>query len=65
MEKLKPCPFCGGEAEIINKGDKFHPDRFVPRCKGKYCIGRNIKYFPSEHCAAIIWNGRAKDGEQE
>jgi len=35
MEKIKPCPFCGGEAEVIYL-EKLHS--FRPHCKKIGCI---------------------------
>lgn len=67
MEKLKPCPFCGGEAEIRYTGNnsgiygytsniimKSHPGLVM--CRG--CHISTIRY--SRVCRAIErWNGRA------
>ena len=59
MIKLKPCPFCGGEAEVI-MGDLWR----------NYKVGcRNIKcpIFPRTHSyltkeeAIKTWNTRADD----
>ena len=59
MEKLKPCPFCGGKAEIYKKTDKFVSDRFYPACTVRHCIGRNRSiYFPTNEKATAEWNKR-------
>ena len=35
MSKLKPCPFCGGKAELrIHRGDYgYTPDIYIAECK--------------------------------
>ena len=59
MDDLKPCPFCGGEAELKKKTDKFLPDRYYPSCTVDHCIGRNRTiYFPSAEKATREWNKR-------
>lgn len=47
-EELKPCPFCGGEAKMVELADR---KRFITRCNGK-C-----------HEVALIANGREKAAE--
>lgn len=44
MEKLKPCPFCGGEAELMRTAvivdtDRFSQikDRWIVKCKRGCC----------------------------
>lgn len=54
MTKLKPCPFCGGEAYITNF-DVFGGVRYVV-CKG--CGGRI--QMPSEAEAITAWNNRTE-----
>ena len=53
-EELKPCPFCGGEAEqqyhIFMGGEKKYP---YARCIRRNCIANKI-WFPLEG-----WNTRA------
>ena len=53
MNDMKPCPFCGGEAEII--GD----DYFWIQCK--FCRAETMG---SEDLAEAIevWNRRVEDG---
>ena len=59
--KLKPCPFCGGEAKLhkrLNKGMIF------PQCKNTRCIGHNMTlWFPYKHDKEAIaaWNRRANE----
>lgn len=57
-DKLKPCPFCGGKAEliIILGEDPFEmPYRWSVRCVNSCC-----KQYPqvSEHDAIEMWNMR-------
>lgn len=61
--KLKPCPFCGGEAHI-EVDDVQEPEQFwtySPKCEHMYCMC----YALFEHCsteeeAAEIWNTRSE-----
>ena len=55
-EELKPCPFCGGDAEIT----KWHEGYFV-ECKKQRC-GGTIGAYKTEEEAIEAWNTRAKDG---
>lgn len=55
--KLKPCPFCGGKAELLIVPDKM--TRWVIRCvKGCCCQFPHV----SDHDAVEEWNRRADDG---
>ncbi len=54
-EKLKPCPFCGGEVSIV---ESMHKGRYVVRCPNWKC---NATYEPDSLSAAIkAWNRRPK-----
>ena len=48
--KLKPCPFCGGEAKIISGYGKY-----AVTCKGCYAMAPNTY---TEGDAAKAWNKR-------
>lgn len=50
-EKLKPCPFCGGEAEVVMSGG----DRRVD-CKK---CGARSDWYDTEVEAVAAWNNRA------
>ena len=63
--ELKPCPFCGKEACIIQSGDGVgltYPGRpyvYIPTCKDSYCLGRNLKkHYNSREEALEKWNNR-------
>lgn len=63
--KLKPCPFCGGEAELFEERIYFVPFRNLPwkgvrciRCGGRY-ISTDINTRPNDMRDA--WNRRATD----
>ena len=76
LKPLKPCPFCGGEAEICTDVGIMGKFWFI-RCKKCYSRGSGIyesgrKLEPQEEHAAIMgawekaieaWNRRA--GEQD
>ena len=58
---LKPCPFCGGVAELrevphIPKGTDY-----VPRCIDPGCPGRSTKKYSVKETAISMWNKRAKE----
>ena len=52
-EKLKPCPFCGGEAEINVVWGKY----FSPYCKE--CGTYHDREYVSKKAATAAWNKRA------
>ena len=56
--KLKPCPFCGGEAELIQSGKKFSV-----RCKEISCENHTALF---SHWTIPVgrWNRRYK-GDKE
>lgn len=58
IKKLKPCPFCGGEARVRDGGDYF-----TVGCLDKNCIcfyGTNWVYEKQEN-AIKAWNRRMGD----
>lgn len=55
--KLKPCPFCGSDAEM--QRDKYRGLRtFYVRCWG-CCAQTDLEY--AEEFAAELWNERVND----
>ena len=64
MRELKPCPFCGGEAEIFSWYIKGIANRlhYNVRCKDCGCTRRSREYRTTKK-AIEAWNRRA--GEQE
>lgn len=55
--KLKPCPFCGGEAYVHRRLNK---DRRFVICKDTSCVGHNLYIqFDTEIEAIMAWNRRA------
>ena len=80
MEELKPCPFCGGEAEICSAFEnKFLGKYWYVRCKTCYSRGSDIyesgkELEPNQEYEAIkgawdkaikAWNRRAKDEQTD
>lgn len=73
--ELKPCPFCGGEAEIYPEVDMIMGKFWYIRCKKCYSRGSGIyeserELEPQEEYAAITgswkkaveaWNRRVKE----
>ena len=63
MDKLKPCPFCGGEAFVYKRYDsvwRLDPTDFTVLCKE--CRGGVRHYFQTESESIEAWNRRANDG---
>ena len=63
MDKLKPCPFCGGEAVMIS--EPITHDRFLVACKnrGDMCKCEPCtNWFAIREEAAEAWNRRVNDG---
>lgn len=54
-KELKPCPFCGGEAELVELGIKV----WSPRCT--QCECRLNQVYRSEQKAIEAWNRRVTD----
>ena len=76
LRELKPCPFCGAEAEIVFSGNPFKGGYIVARCTlckatvvGGYYRGKEIE-IPLEETkggekAIAAWNRRLTErGEQ-
>lgn len=63
MEKLKPCPFCGGEAIIVHVGRSG--SRVT--CKYCYCSTAFVSISTIYSCdekAAEAWNRRVERSEE-
>lgn len=54
--KLKPCPFCGGKANI-NMLDQVRNRDWYAGCKA---CGAWIESFPTAEKAAAAWNRRTR-----
>lgn len=62
MDKLKPCPFCGGKAVMIS--EPIAHDRFLVACKnrGDMCKCEPCtNWFATREEAAEAWNRRVND----
>ena len=68
MEKLKPCPFCGGEAKL-HYCMSLENETMAARYEGKmgvHCTVCHIATMPmSEEDAIKAWNRRAERCEDE
>lgn len=53
--KLKPCPFCGGEAELYEQKHREYPSTYHVYCKG-YCVKQ--KDYKDADRAVKAWNIR-------
>jgi hypothetical protein len=59
--ELKPCPFCGGEAEIKVVPHIPNGYDYVPRCKKPSCCGRLSKKWAFRETAVSAWNRRVNN----
>lgn len=60
MDNLKPCPFCGGEAQLrvtahIPASGGYD---YNPRCGDPSCPGRITKKWNNKETAIYAWNRR-------
>lgn len=53
--KLKPCPFCGGEAEMLGDDDRMY-QVFCPNCKATI-----VNFDDEKEVAAEKWNKRTTE----
>lgn len=63
MAELKPCPFCGGEAEIVDNGEvRTNKYYFVDvNCKDMNCRGySSCLEYKTKQQAIEAWNRRAE-----
>ena len=58
MAKLKPCPFCGGEARIIEHEFTGADNTYGIKCK---CGTQGFQFWESIDDAIKAWNRRAQD----
>ena len=59
--KLKPCPFCGGEAELKDFGKEYSKYKIVCDTDGCVNYALSVTYL-EKRLAIATWNKRA--GEQ-
>jgi Lar family restriction alleviation protein len=59
MEKLKPCPFCGGDAKL-KKVDELIVDMYFVCCGNTNCqTYARTAYQATKEMAVKVWNRRA------
>ncbi len=60
MAELKPCPFCGGKAQM--KLEKHYDGRleYTPQCTKPSCPGRITKKWLDHDKAVAEWNRRVR-----
>ena len=61
---LKPCPFCGGEADVIEHRFYLLDSSYGLCCKE--CKAETYQFYESEEKAIDAWNRRAgEEGKHE
>lgn len=61
IEELKPCPFCGRKAWIIDTGN--YPRTFY-RIVCQSCRTKQGKFYDTEEESIKAWNRRAGEDEE-
>lgn len=61
MEKLKPCPFCGGKAEMLISEYEDSRKEYLVDCTE--CCGMVERWVDTEEEAVEQWNRRVNDKE--
>lgn len=65
MGGLKPCPFCGGEAETRTSTWYDKNYKWTVQCKTNLCMGEfGCAFYPTEAEAIEAWNTREDDYRQ-
>ncbi len=59
--ELKPCPFCGGKAEMQITERCPSGFDYTPRCLNTSCCGRLQKKYAVIDTAVYMWNRRYND----
>lgn len=59
LEPLKPCPWCGGEAEV-----NYHLFSWEPKCMDRKCPGRISFDSDTREGAIAAWNERAGEADR-
>ena len=60
MQELKPCPFCGEQAQIRIKTDSELNDYYYIKCENNLCYAKS-GYCKKEEWAIKRWNRRTND----
>lgn len=61
MAKLKPCPFCGGEADILEHQFYGLSPTYGVKCLDCNC--ETFQFFETDDEAIAAWNTRVKEGD--
>lgn len=64
MDKLKPCPFCGSEAVIINTGNYF-PKMIFYRVVCKSSCTMQARLYRKIEESVKAWNMRGEQDEPD
>lgn len=59
MEELKPCPFCGRKAVLLDHVQITSENRYTIGCEDEWCIGHYVGYPMEEQRAIDAWNKRS------
>ena len=63
MAELKPCPFCGGEADAFHiKSETDDTEGWVVGCTNDKCVVRPSVQTGIREAAVFEWNRRADNG---
>jgi len=63
MDRLLPCPFCGGAAKTMHIAAGIGKRRWAVYCVNGRCIARGLlKKYETEDGAVADWNRRKEAG---
>lgn len=61
MDNLKPCPFCGKDAQMKIRRHWDNRGQYTPQCTDTSCPGRITKFWLDKEQAVEAWNRRVSD----